>query len=243
MTNPRIQAGTPSGRLRTKELPLKRVYLLILAALVLSGCATGPGAIKDVAGPKPAPNPFSKQWGILSQSESNRVELVGVSGTPVTMIRTSEFRKLRLYRRLDPSTVFLPRTLDNGTAQLYTQKMHQWVAERIRKHGYQVGTSGSSQAGVAVIYSPFRSLSGRTAFEIVVIVFDRRIGARILSKSMEKNALPVLKESAVWISATRLYPKTDLPPWPDPEAPQSAEMFQALFDSAFANFTVVSGGG
>jgi hypothetical protein len=224
------------------RLPFRRimVYLLVLTALGLLGCAAGHGTMKTLPGPEPANIPFSKQSGILSHHESSRVELAGASGIPVTMIRSSAVRKLRSYQRLDASTVFFPDTLDKNTARQYTQKIQRWVADWIRKRGYTVGDADTSQAGVSVVYSPFRSPSGRTAFEIVMIVFDRKNGAHILNESFEKNGLSIVQESAVWISATRLYPKTDLPPWPDPADRKTAEMFKSLFDSAFANFAAVA---
>jgi len=117
------------------------------------------------------------------------------------------------------------------------------VEDRIRNSGFTVGDSTTSQAGVSVIFSPFRSLSGRTAFEIVVIVFDRKKGAHILKDSYEKQGLHVVLESAIWMSASRLYPPVDVPPWPDPDDRKAAALFEALFDSAFANFLVVPHGG
>jgi hypothetical protein len=224
------------------SIPFRRnlVYLLILTAPGLLGCAAGHGTMRTLPGPGPANIPFSKQSGILNPHESSRVELAGASGVPVTMIRSIVVRKLRSYQILDASTVFFPDTLDENTARQYTQKIHRWLADRIRKRGYTVGQADTSQAGVSVVYSPFRSPSGRTAFEIVMIVFDRKNGARILNKSFEKNGLPVVQEAAVWISATRLYPKMDLPPWPDPADRKAAKLFKSLFDSAFANFAVVA---
>ncbi|MBI3609539.1 MAG: hypothetical protein HY204_02420 [Nitrospirae bacterium] len=231
------------GRLtrpRGRRLGWLGAFLWVPAAVGLLGCAAGHGTLKTLPGPEPAKLPFSKQSGILSHNESSRIELAGGSGSPVTMVRLLTGKKLRSYQRLDTSTVFFPDTIDKNTARQYTQKMHRWVADRIRKRGYTVGNAETSQAGVSIVYSPFRSLSGRTAFEIIVIVFDRKKGAHILNEAFEKNGLPVVLESAVWISATRLYPKTDLPPWPDPTDRETAELFKSLLDSAFANFVAVA---
>lgn len=211
-------------------------YLLILVALGLPGCAAGHGAIKNFPGPEPAKLPFSTQSGFFSRGDSSRIELAGISGMPVTIVKSVTGMDPRSYQIFDGSTVFLPEALDTAAAGPYERTMRQWVEDRIRRRGLTVEDAKTSQAGVSVVYTPFRSLSGRTAFEIVVIVFDRKKGAHLLKDSYEKQGLHVVLESTVWMSVTRFYPTANLPPWPDPSDPKGAALLQALFDSAFANF-------
>jgi hypothetical protein len=215
------------------------VYLLILTALGLPGCAAGHGTIKKLSGPEPAKLPFSTLSGFFTRSDSSRIELAGVSGHPVTIFKSIAGMEPRLYQIFDGSTVFLPSTLDTATARQYGRTVRQWVEDRIRLLGFAVGNANTSQAGVSVVYSPFRSMSGRTAFEIVLIVFDRKKGAHILKDSYEKQGLPVVLESAIWMSASRLYPTMNLPPWPDPTDRNAAAVFETLFDSAFTYFLAI----
>jgi len=219
------------------RFPLGRimVHVLILAALGL-GCAAGHGAIKNLPGPEPAQLPFSTRSGFFSRSDSSRIELAGVSGNPVTIIKTVAGTDPRAFRIFDGSTVFLPDSLDKAAAGQYERTMRRWVEDRIRNRGLTVGDAKTSQAGVSVVYTPFRPFSGRTAFEIVLIVFDRKKGAHLLKDSYEKQGLHVVLESTVWMSVTRFYPTANLPPWPDPYDPQGAALLEALFDSAFENF-------
>jgi hypothetical protein len=216
------------------------IGLLILTALGLSGCAGGHGMIKKFSGPRPGTLPFSTQSGFFTRADSSRLELSGISGKPVTRVKWVAGMDPRAYQLFDGSTVFVPEGLDTAAAGQYERTMRQWVEDRIRLRGLTVGDAKTSQAGVSVVFSPFRSFSGRTAYEIVVIVFDRKKGAHILKDSYEKQGLHVVLESAVWMSASRLYPTLDLPPWPDPTDRNAADLFKTLFDSAFANFLAIA---
>jgi hypothetical protein len=213
-----------------------------LTALAFSGCAAGHGGIKTFSGPKPGTLPFSTQSGFFTRGDSSRLELSGISGKPVTRIKWVAGTDPRSYQIFDGSTVFIQEGLDTAAAGQYERAMRKWVEDRLRLRGMRVGDSKISQAGVSVVYSPFRSLSGRTAYEIVVIVFDRKKGAHILKDSYEKQGLHVVLESAVWMSATRLYPTMDVPPWPDPSDPKGAALLESLFDSAFTNFFAIAQG-
>jgi hypothetical protein len=220
------------------RLPLSRftIGLLILTTVGLPGCAASHGAIRTFSGPEPATLPFSTQSGFFSRADSSRIELSGISGKPVTLIKRVAGMDPRSYQIFDGSTVFIPDGLDTATAGQYERTMRRWVEDRIRLRGLTVGDAKTSQAGVSVVFTPFRSLSGRTAFEIVVIVFDRKKGVTILKDSYEKQGIHVVLESAVWMSVSRLYPTLNFPPWPDPADRNAAALLETLFDSAFANF-------
>jgi hypothetical protein len=210
--------------------------LAIPACVAIAGCASESSfAGKNTLG-RSSTLPFSDSIRLLSPQESAQMEYGGKSGTPVVLTKPIRGANLKQYKSFDANIAILRNIEGREKANQYSQVMRQTSADIMKQRGFKVVDPNDSDAGVASVFAPFQAQSGRTAFELVVIVFDRKKGMDIINESPGKKGLSAIYQSAAWISVARLYPQIDLGPEPNPTEKETLSVLKKLFDAAFNKF-------
>lgn len=172
--------------------------------------------------------PLSEAIGIVSATESSQLSRLGETGVMANLVKPVPGAEPERYKSFDNSVVFAPAGIADDVRKL--------VGDRIKQRGYSLDDQNTSTAGVASILAPFKTTSGQTSLELTLIAFDRAKAMTIVKTNPKLRGLPLVLQSAVWVSVARLYPPADVDLKKGMADEATVMALAKLFDKGFGGF-------
>ena len=201
------------------------------------------GSVESMAAEIPAPDksaprkifttPLSLQSKIISATEANGLAQLGSTGLTEYVVKQIPGMDAQAYRAFDNSIVV---NVNGGTLPAeMVERIRSLVKERVVQSGFKLVDPTVSQAGVASILSPFQTPSGRTTWELLLIVFDRA-KFKTETAAVPAQGLQPVFQSAIRGIVVHLFPETDLKLSVSTPDQMTLDGLRIMFDKAFSNF-------
>jgi len=210
----------------------------VLVCMLLC-CSAWPVAAETTAPEKSTPRkifstPLSLQSKIISATEANGLAQLGSTGLTEYVVKQIPGMDAQAYRLFDNSIVV---SVNGGTlsAEL-VQHIRSLVEERVVQSKFKLVAPAESQAGIASILSPFKTPSGRTTWELLLVVFDRAKFKTLETGAARTQGLQPVFQSAVRGIVVHLFPETDLDLSSSTPDQTTLDGLRIMFDKGFSSF-------
>ncbi len=210
---------------------------MLLCALL--GWPAWSAAAETAAAEKAAPRkifntPLSLQSKIISATEANGLAQLGSTGLTEYVVKQIPGMQAQAYHTFDNSIVV---SVNGGTLPAaMLEQLRSLVHERVVHSGFKVVEPTQSQAGIASILSPFQTPSGRTTWELLLVVFDRAKFKTLEMTGAPAQGLQPVFQSAIRGIVVHLFPETDLNLSGSTPDQTTLDGLRIMFDKAFSNF-------
>ncbi|MDH5649968.1 MAG: hypothetical protein OEY67_09975 [Gammaproteobacteria bacterium] len=217
--------------------PVKYALQYCLAGLLAitagAGVAADP-ADKSSAAVEPFAMPFSFQLNILNSIEYEGLSQFGASGLTEYVVKPVAGMQPGKYETFDESIVMAvnigkvaPQSLD---------MVRSLVREQIEKTSYKIQPPEQSQAGIASIFSLFRTWKGDVTTELLVVVFDREKMRGLLKSKPEMRAIDAIFQSSIRAMVSHMYPVTAVDFSGLDKDGTTRDALKILYEKSFSNF-------
>ncbi len=183
--------------------------VLLGCALLYTGAALAADAPVEKSGTQePFAEPFSRKLKIISQVEMDGLSRFGQSGLTEYVVKAVPDMHPGKYKIFDESIVMAVNA--GEVAPEMIDYMRGLVRAQVTGSKFTIAEPDKSQAGIASIFSTFRTLTGAVTTELLVVVFDRDKMRSMLKAQPELRVIDAVFGSAIRAMVSHLYPATVL---------------------------------
>lgn len=214
---------------------LSAAITLFCFALLCSGYVMAAEESPQLAEEKlPFLKPFSFQMNFISDLDWNGLSQLGSYGMTEFVVKQNPAVSPMKYRTFDDSIVVTINAASLSKSRL--QEIRQMIRKEVKKSHFRVVDPKESEAGIAAIFSPFRTESGAKTWELLVVIFDRPQMRQVMADNPQKRALDAVFESSVRVMVSHLYPATDIDFAGQEGEPAGTDALKKLVTKVFSNF-------
>lgn len=178
--------------------------------------------------------PLSLQSKIISVTEANGLAQLGRTGLTEYVVKQVPGMDAQAYRLFDNSIVV---SVNGGILPAeMVQRIRSLVKERVVQNKFELVEPAKAQAGIASVLSPFQTPSGRTTWELLLVVFDRAKFKALESGAEAAQGLQPVFQSAIRGVVVHLFPETDLNLSAGAPDQTTLDGLRIMFDKAFTDF-------
>lgn len=178
--------------------------------------------------------PLSLQTKIITTTEANGLAQLGRAGLTEYVVKQIPGMDAQAYISFDNSIVVC---VNGGTLPAeMVQRLRGLVKERVLQNKFELVEPGKAQAGIATVLSPFQTPSGRTTWELLLVVFDRAKFKSFESRTEVAQGLQPVFQSAIRGIVVHLFPETDLNLSAGSPDQTTLDGLRIMFDKAFSDF-------